>query len=247
MGVTADAGERGLPKRQGELIAGFAVIGVATLWLPGLAPIYAYVALACAVGAVLGAGLRPSRVTARSVAMAALLVGAMVGPLAQPVDVRASQEPRGRFVAACAGQLSPEEASLAALFESTPRQKRRIMRCDPILARVARAKALDMAARGYFSHVTPNGDGPNRLVRRAGYKLPSLYHSGKKANNVEVIAAGYETAAEAWQSWVDSRKHRPLVLGLSAFHQAQSDYGVGFAEVGGSRYRYYWVLITATH
>lgn len=223
------------------------MIGVATLWLPGLAPIYAYLALLCGAGALLGASLRPSRVTARSAVMAALLAAAMVGPLAQPVDVRAAREPKGRVGDACAGLLSPEEASLAALFESSPRQKRRAMRCDPTLAKVARAKALDMGRRRYFSHVTPDGEGPNRLVRRAGYELPPLYDSGKKSNNVEAIAAGYDTAAEAWTSWVDSRKHRPQVLGLPAFHQAQSDYGVGFAEVPGSRYRYYWVLITATH
>lgn len=234
-------------RRRVEIIAGFAVISVATFWLPGLAPIYAYLALACGAGALLGASLRPSRVTARSVAMAVLLVAAMVGPLAQPVDVRAYKEPQARVVDACAGLLNLEEASLAALFESSPRQKRRRMRCDPTLARVARAKALDMASRRYFSHVTPDGEGPNRLVRRAGYELPPLYSSRKKSNNVEAIAAGYENAAEAWKSWVDSRKHRPQVLGLPAFHQVQSDYGVGFAEVPGSRYRYYWVLITATH
>lgn len=233
-------------RRQGELIAGCAVIGVATLWLPGLAPIYAYLALVCGAAALLGASLQPSRVTARSVGMAVLLVAAMVGPLAEPVDVRAPEEPNERFLHACAGLLNGEEASLAALFESSPRQKRRTMRCNPTLTRVARAKALDMATRRYFSHVTPDGEGPNRLVRRAGYELPSLYHTGKKSNNVEAIAAGYETAAEAWKSWVDSRKHRSQVLGLPAFHQAQSDYGVGFAEVPGSRYRYYWVLITAT-
>lgn len=239
-------GEGALRRPRSELVGGCAVIGAATLWLPGLAPIYAYLALTCGACALLGASLRPSRLTARSVAMAVLLAGAMVGPLAQPVDVRSPEEPKGRSVGSCAGLLNPEEAALARLFEVSPRQQRRTMRCDPILARVARAKAVDMATRRYFSHVTPDGDGPNRLVRRAGYELPRLYSTGKRANNVEAIAAGYETAAEAWTSWVDSRRHRPQVLGLAAFHAAQSDYGVGFAQVPGSRYRYYWVLITAT-
>lgn len=228
-------------RRHVELRAGLALIGVATFWLPGLAPILAYVALVCGCLAAVGASLRPSPVDARSVAMAVLLVGAVVGPLAQPVDVRAPRPGRD----ACAGLLNAREAELAALFESSPRQKRPTMRCDPVLTRVARARAVDMATRQYFSHVTPEGDGPNRIVRRAGYELPTRYDTARKANNVEAIAAGYETAADAWKSWVDSRKHRPQVLGLNSFHAAQSDYGVGFVEAPDSRYGFYWVLVTA--
>lgn len=105
-------------RRQGEFAAGFAVIAVATLWLPGLAPIYAYLALVCGVVAIVGAGLRPSRVTARSMVTAVLLAGAMVGPLAQPVEVRAPQAPQERCVHACSRLLNPEEAALAERFQS---------------------------------------------------------------------------------------------------------------------------------
>lgn len=230
-------------RRRVKLTVGFTLVGVAAFWLPGLAPFLAYFVLGCAMLALVSAGLRPASLSARSVATAVLLSGTIVGPLAERVDVEASREqPAG----GCAGLLNRQEAELATRFESAPRQRRRHRRCDPVLTGVARAKALDMATRGYFSHVTPEGEGPNRLVRRAGYELPPLYHKGRKANNVEAIAAGYETAAAAWTSWVDSRRHRPQVLGLNAFHAAQSDYGVGFAEAPGSRYGYYWVLITAT-
>lgn len=229
--------------RRVTLTVGVTLVGVSAFWLPGLAPFLAYFVLGYAVLALVHAGLRPGSLSARSVAMTVLLSGTVVGPLAERVDVEASRE---QAVGDCAGLLNRQETELAMRFETAPRQKRRHPRCNPMLTRVARAKALDMATRGYFSHITPEGEGPNRLVRRGGYQLPSLYNTGRKANNVEAIAAGYETAAEAWASWVDSRKHRSQVLGLNAFHAAQSDYGVGFAEAPGSRYGYYWVLITAT-
>jgi uncharacterized protein YkwD len=145
----------------------------------------------------------------------------------------------------CGQLLNAEEAVLARLYETSPRQRRRRMRCDPVLARVARAHAQDMGRRRYFKHVTPDGVGPNRLVERAGYRLPASYNDGRHGNNVEVIAAGHDTAEAAWQAWLKSRHHRPHVLGSSDFFSDQTDYGVGFASVPGSRFRTYWVLISA--
>lgn len=104
-----------------------------------------------------------------------------------------------------------------------------------------------MGARRYFKHVTPDGDGPNRLVERAGYRLPPSYSTSRGGNNVEVIAAGHETAEETWRAWLKSRSHRPQVEGASDFFREQTDYGVGFASVPGSRYGTYWVLISARH
>jgi len=146
----------------------------------------------------------------------------------------------------CEGLTEPERA-IARLFEMAPGQRRTVTRCDAVLSAVARHRAQDMGRRRYFSHVSPEGDGPNRLVERAGYQLPTVYSRRRSANNVEVISAGDETAAEAWRGWLDSRSHRRQVLGLNRFFAAQTDYGVGHAEVSGSRYRHYWVLITATH
>lgn len=148
---------------------------------------------------------------------------------------------------ACAGQLNPQEEQLARLFESDRDQRHRVRHCDPVLARVARARALDMATRRYFSHVTPDGNGPNSQVVRAGYALPDFYSRKRKANNIEVISAGEDTPADAWRSWLRSRHHRRQVLGLDRFFADQTDYGVGYVDVPGSRYGRYWVLITARH
>ncbi len=148
---------------------------------------------------------------------------------------------------ACDRLLSSQERALARLFESDPGQRRPIRSCDPALTAVARARAVDMATRGYMSHVTPEGDGPNRQVAQAGYALPRFYNQRRNANNVEVITAGDATADEAWRSWLKSRSHRRQVLGLTPFFADQSDYGVGYAENPRSRYTRYWVLITARH
>ena len=148
---------------------------------------------------------------------------------------------------ACASTLNAEERALARLFETSTRQRRRRLRCDPVLASVARARALDMGTRRFFRHVNPDGLGPNRLVERAGYRLPSSYNRSRRGNNVEVIAAGHDRAEEAWEAWLRSRSHRPHVVGSSDFFREQSDYGVGFASVPGSRYGTYWVLISARH
>lgn len=151
-----------------------------------------------------------------------------------------------RAGAGCEGLTAPER-ELARLFEQSPDQRRRLVRCDPVLARVARARAVDMGTRRYVRHVTPDGDGPNRLVERAGYVLPSVYSRRRSANNIEVIAAGDDRAEQAWRSWLGSRSHRRQVLGLNAFFAEQTDYGVGHAEIPDSRYGHYWVLITARH
>jgi uncharacterized protein YkwD len=143
--------------------------------------------------------------------------------------------------------LTTPERELADLFEQAADQRRPFVRCDPVLSRVARAHAEDMAVRGYFRHVTPEGNGPNRLVEAAGYRLPELYSRRRSANNVEVIAAGDATAETAWRHWLRSRHHRRQVLGLHDFFAEQTDYGVGYAEVADSRYGHYWVLITARH
>lgn len=147
----------------------------------------------------------------------------------------------------CGRLLNVQEQALARLFEFDPSQRRPVRRCDPRLAQLARVRATDMATRGYVSHVTPEGDGPNRQVVRAGYELPSFYGRGRKANNVEVITAGDDTADEAWRTWLKSRSHRRQVLALDRFFVEQDDYGVGYAENPRSKYRRYWVLITARH
>jgi uncharacterized protein YkwD len=138
-----------------------------------------------------------------------------------------------------------QEQQIADLLTQDPNQQRISLTCHPILAAVAHQRAEDMATRGYFSHTTPEGFGPNYLVSQAGYVLPSFYSTALDANNIESIAAGNSTASATWQQWMSSTPHRTHLLGLEEFYADQIEYGIGFAYNANAPYRYYWVVITA--
>jgi uncharacterized protein YkwD len=141
--------------------------------------------------------------------------------------------------------INEQEAMLARLLLNDDRQNRSVLACDPVLAAVARAKARDMAVRNYFDHVNPDGSGPNVLIEDAGHSLPDSYSQEKTGNNVESIAAGFDTASRAWNGWLNSDQHRPHVLGEEPFFAQQTEYGVGYYFDPTSFYHHYWVVLTA--
>jgi uncharacterized protein YkwD len=142
-------------------------------------------------------------------------------------------------------QPNAHEAGLAELLRNHPQQQRSAFTYNPLLARVARERAADMAARGYFAHTNPDGVGPNALVREAGYVLPAYYGSEPDANNVESIAGGPSTPEAVLDLLLNSAGHRTHILGLHEFYAAQIDYGIGYVAAPGSRYGHYWVILTA--
>lgn len=169
-----------------------------------------------------------------------------------PIQVEDPIIPKGGFFAfiplvvnPASCSLNAQEQAVASLAINHPDQGRKTLDCHPILAQVARERALDMGERSYFSHTNPDGYGPNYLVRQAGYQLPSWWSSDPTANYIESIAGGYPTAETAWQAWLDSPGHRRHVLGENEFWAEQTNYGIGYAYVAGSPYRHYWVFITA--
>ena len=141
--------------------------------------------------------------------------------------------------------LSSEEAGVLAKMATDAGQRRESVTCNSILAEVARARAEDMAAREYFGHTNPDGIGPNYLVTEAGYKLPDWYDNSLDANNIESIAAGFETPNTAWDAWMNSQGHRTHLLGLQDFYAEQVIVGVGHAYAPDSRFKHYWVVISA--
>jgi uncharacterized protein YkwD len=141
--------------------------------------------------------------------------------------------------------LSSEEALIADYMVNDSGQQRASMQLDPILARIARERAQDMAARNYFNHVNPDGLGPNALVREAGYALPGWWGTAAADNYIESIAAGRNTAVATWTDWMNSPSHRTHILATDSFYQNQTSYGVGYAYSAGSTYRHYWVILTA--
>ena len=76
------------------------------------------------------------------------------------------------------------------------------VRVDARLAAAAQAHSTDMVDRDYFSHTSPDGEGPGDRAAAAGY----LSWSG------ENIAAGYPTPAAVMQAWMNSPDHRANIL-----------------------------------
>ncbi len=141
--------------------------------------------------------------------------------------------------------LNSEETAVANFAMNHPDQGRATMQCDSTLAQVARTKAEDMATRGYFGHVDPDGIGPNYKARAAGYPLPTWYSTSIDGNNIESIAAGYTTPEAAWNAWLNSAGHRVHVLAESSFWAEQTNYGIGYYYDPHSPYQHYWVFISA--
>jgi uncharacterized protein YkwD len=142
-------------------------------------------------------------------------------------------------------ELGSEEKAVEGMMVADAGQQRVNPVCDPILSQVARARARDMALRDYFSHTNPDGNGPNLLVREAGFSLPDWYGTEQSANNIESISAGHPTADAAWQAWLNSSSHRTHVLGTEAFYAEQKAYGVGYYYNPNSHYHHYWVFLSA--
>lgn len=144
-----------------------------------------------------------------------------------------------------AADVNSQELALFNLMKNHPGQRRAVVELDPILCKVARAKAADMAARGYFSHTDPSGRGANTLVRQAGYVLPAGYDTSLGGNNIESLSAGRETAGQVWNDFLGSDPHRRHLLGEASFFAGQTSVGVGYVNVPGSEWQWYWVVLSA--
>lgn len=124
------------------------------------------------------------------------------------------------------------------------------LRWNDTLAKVAEEKALDMARRNYFGHISPEGLGINFMIDQAGYKLPPEWIKNKKDNFFESINAGTPTAAGAIKDLIldsyDSNKgHRKHLLGMNDFYETLTDIGIAHIKSEGSKYTWYTVVIVA--
>lgn len=140
---------------------------------------------------------------------------------------------------------SVREAEFARILMENEGQRRVRLSRSAVLDSVARARARDMAARNYFSHVNPEGLGPNRLAEAAGYRLPPDYDARPTGNDIEAAAAGYGAARQAWGWFMRSPLHRAHLLGLDRRGVAQTEFGIGYAWRPQSRYGHYWVVLIA--
>ncbi|MDH5828469.1 CAP domain-containing protein [Sphingobacterium sp. SG20118] len=118
------------------------------------------------------------------------------------------------------------------------------------LAKVAEARAKDMAKRNYFDHVNPDGKGPNYYIQKSGYKLNPNWLKNKKANNFESIAWNWPTAKAGIEGLIIGKEapgyyHRKHLLGMDEWNSSLYDIGIGFVTVGkkGKQESYLCVII----
>lgn len=175
-----------------------------------------------------------SKAVSRTSRFHVLLLGAVIGILtAVPGDARVHR-------------LNTDEVMIYKLFTSSPLQKREKTSLDPILCKVARDRAMDMARRGYYSHVNPDGQAANFLVQRAGFLLPPNYDGSKTGNNIEsLVATTGGDSAYAFTFWINSKEHRKHVFAEDNFHKNQTSVGVGFFRSPQAPFTKYYVLICA--
>ena len=77
---------------------------------------------------------------------------------------------------------------------------------SPVLAAAAQAKADDMAAKGYFAHVSPEGRDSWYWFRQQGY---SFTYAG------ENLAIDFSDSIDVERAWMNSPTHRANILGAN--------------------------------
>jgi uncharacterized protein YkwD len=103
-----------------------------------------------------------------------------------------------------------------------------LLRVDDRLVAAAQGHSADMAARDYFDHISPEGEGPGDRTAAQGY--PEW--SG------ENIALGYPTPESVVAGWMASDGHRANILNCDSVAigvgAADSEDGIYWTQVFGS-------------
>jgi uncharacterized protein YkwD len=126
------------------------------------------------------------------------------------------------------------------------------LRWNDTLAKVAEAKAMDMARRNYFGHVNPDGLGINYFIQQSGYSLNPAWTKNKNENYFESLSAGSATGKEAIETLImdegdPSYGHRDHLLGIGSWDASLADIGIGFVKCDAGKYQSYACVIIAKH
>jgi len=103
---------------------------------------------------------------------------------------------------------------------------------EPRLHCTARVHSLDMATRGFFDHVNPDGEDPFDRMTRAGYDYQAAG---------ENIAAGQTTPQEVVAGWMESPGHCSNIMSPD-FTQI----GVGYVFTAEGQFPHYWTQTFGT-
>lgn len=95
----------------------------------------------------------------------------------------------------------------AALTELTNNDRiavgKRALTHDPLLAQAAQKKAEDMAGKGYFAHVAPDGKTPWYWLELVGYKYT---YAG------ENLAVNFTDSMDVEEAWMNSPEHHANIV-----------------------------------
>lgn len=105
---------------------------------------------------------------------------------------------------------------ITATNEKRTENKKHILQSNSLLTKAAQAKAEDMAAKGYFSHTSPDGKQFPEWIQEAGYDY--LYAG-------ENLAVKFTTLSSLINGWMNSEFHRENILS-----DQYSETGIGIAE-----------------
>ena len=101
---------------------------------------------------------------------------------------------------------------------------------DPVLTKIAKAHAVEMARRTKVGHDVGKG-GLDVRARAAGYEYARI---------AENVAGGYQTLAEAFSGWRDSPDHKKNMLMPQA-----TRIGIAVAQAPGYKYKVFWAMVVA--
>jgi uncharacterized protein YkwD len=110
-------------------------------------------------------------------------------------------------------------------------EKRRELRLKPLsvdlkLNGAAKKKSLDMMKLQYVSHNSPTYGNPTEMLRNQQISFRTVK---------ENIGAGYKTADEMFDAWMNSAVHRENILNKKATH-----IGSGYSQ--GGLHGHYWTI-----
>jgi len=131
---------------------------------------------------------------------------------------------------------APEKVFLWELCVA-PGQQRSYMVWDECLALAAELRCEQTSVK--FDHCYL-GDCVNRTVGRY-CRLPAEYP--ENGNSIESLVAGVRDPIKALEFLLSSPAHADHLLGRNDFFRSQFRCGIGFMEIPGTEYTFYYVIL----
>ena len=168
--------------------------------------------------------MKPIQASALALALSGILLG---GCDTAPVPSPTAQAPVLGMYRNLAERDARIDADTAAEMISAYRRKHGLkpLVLDPTLMRIAETEAASMAAAAQPA----SADSVKAKATAAGFRTPA-------AN----LSAGYQTFAEAFSGWRESKGHDAVMLDASADRM-----GIATAYGPGTKYRVFWAMVVA--